>query len=226
MDIRVMYSLLTRMPLLQGINGMELARIEERTHMQIESMPIAKIPFVQQGQHCRELFFLVSGTISRETISREGTYLTREDLEGPAVIEADKLFGLHCQYGSSYQTVAECQVIRVEKQNVVAHLLKNDIFRTNYINMLSAELYRQGRAAESQKLLTAEAKMKHFISRLFTTATGEKYLQIKMTDLAQFVGETRLTVSNILNNWSSQGLVNLKRKEIIIPDISKLKREE
>ena len=30
MDIRLMYKLLTHMPLLQGINGIELARIEER----------------------------------------------------------------------------------------------------------------------------------------------------------------------------------------------------
>ena len=217
-----MYNLLTRMPLLQGINGMELARLEEQARMQIEHLAPSKLPLISQGQPCRELIFLVAGTMTRQTVSSDGTYIMTESISGPAVIEADKLFGLDCEFGSTYLIPSECQVMRIDKAAVVSHLLRNDIFRTNYVNMMAAELHRQQQSRRFHKKLNAEEKVARFISVQFSPTPGQKTLQIKMRDLAEYVGETRLTVSNILNEWNQSGRIKLRRKEIIIDDLSKL----
>ena len=44
-----------------------------------------------------------------------------------------------------------------------------------------------------------------------------------MTDLAEYIDETRLNVSNQLNRMAREGSIRLKRKEITIPDLTKLK---
>ena len=221
MDIRTMYSLLTRMPLLQGINGMELARIEEQAQLQIEQVSASRHPFIKQGDICKSLIFLVSGTMNKETLSADKVYKATETIFGPAVIEADRLFGLQCEYDSTYRLPVECQIMQVMKQDVVLHMLKNDIFRTNYINMISAKLHRQQIALQCKKFGTPESKIRHFITKQFSLTAGKKYLDIKMTDLAEYIGETRLTVSIVLNRWKEEGIIDLKRKEIVIDDITR-----
>ena len=124
-----MYKLLTHMPLLQGINGIELARIEERIGLQTEELAASRYPFITQGQPCREMVFLVGGTMTRQTVSADGLYTAIELCYSPIVIEPDKLYGLSCQYGSSYRSQTDCQLIRISKKQVGDHLLKSDIFR-------------------------------------------------------------------------------------------------
>ena len=223
MDIRVMYKLLTRMPLLQGISGMELARIEERISLQAEDVSASRYPFITQGQPCRELVFLVGGTLSRQTVSSDRLYVATEQLFSPMVIEADKLYGLSCAYSSDYRALTDCQLIRISKKQVGDHLLKSDIFRLNFLNMLSAIVQRQEARLQPCKLATAAEKTCRFIVSCFSHDEGEKLLKIKMTDLAEYIGETRLTVSQQLNRMAADGLISMKRKEILIPDLKRLK---
>ena len=49
-------------------------------------------------------------------------------------------------------------------------------------------------------------------------------MTIKMNDLAEYLDETRLTVSNALNQLEASHVVSLRRKEVHIPDISSLKK--
>lgn len=223
MDIQVMYKLLTRMPLLQGINGMELARIEERIGLQTEELAASRYHFITQGQPCREMVFLVGGTLARQMISADGLYIATELCYSPMVIEADKLYGLSCVYGSSYRPTVDCQLIRISKKQVGDHLLKSDIFRLNYMNMLSAIIQRQQARLQPTKPATPGEKICRFIAGCFAHDQGEKQLQIKMTDLAEYISETRLTVSSQLNQMASEGIIHLKRKEITIPDLTRLK---
>lgn len=218
-----MYKLLTHMPLLQGINGIELARIEERIGLQTEELAASRYPFITQGQPCREMVFLVGGTMTRQTVSADGLYTAIELCYSPIVIEPDKLYGLSCQYGSSYRSQTDCQLIRISKKQVGDHLLKSDIFRLNYLNMLSAIIQRQQERSQPAKPATTAEKICRFLTGCFTHEQGEKRLQIKMTDLAEYIDETRLNVSNQLNRMAREGSIRLKRKEITIPDLTKLK---
>ena len=223
MDIRVTYQLLTRMPLLQGISGMELARIEERVSLQTEEIPTSHYPFITQGQICRELVFLVDGILLRQATSRDRLYTATEQLFAPMVIEADKLYGLACEYAASYRSQTDCHLIRISKKHVGDHLMKNDIFRLNFLNMLSAIVQRQEARLQPHKTGTTDEKLRRFIVGCFSHDMGEKLLQIKMTDLAEYIGETRLNVSRQLNSMADKGIIQLRRKEISIPDLKKLK---
>ena len=49
MSIREMYSILTQMPLLQGLNGIDLARLEERLNLCIYTLEKSRHPFIRQG---------------------------------------------------------------------------------------------------------------------------------------------------------------------------------
>ena len=52
--------------------------------------------------------------------------------------------------------------------------------------------------------------------------SGEKILKIKMEELANAINDTRLGVSKALNGMQEDGLLELHRGEIVIPDIERL----
>ncbi|MBQ1908810.1 MAG: winged helix-turn-helix domain-containing protein, partial [Bacteroidaceae bacterium] len=114
--------------------------------------------------------------------------------------------------------------MHVEKADVGKYLMKSEIFRMNYLNLISAKVSRLESALQFRKQGTPLQKVIDFILANFTADEGEKLLTIKMNDLAEYLDETRLTVSNALNQLEASHVVSLRRKEVRIPDISSLKK--
>ena len=56
-----------------------------------------------------------------------------------------------------------------------------------------------------------------------TTKKNPKHIKVKMEDLADMIGETRLNVSKELNSMKNEGIAKIKRGEIIIDNINDLK---
>lgn len=222
MSIREMYSILTQMPLLQGLNGIDLVRIEERLNLCIYTLEKSRHPFIRQGDTCNELIFLTKGTLVKETLSTDGIYTTKEFIYAPAIIEPEQLYGLTCKYNSSYLVETECRLFNISKKNISSHLMNLEIFRINYMNMLSAQIHKLRERNSLHTHQTPKQKIVTFLCNSFDTTNSEKQIHIKMTDIANYVGETRLTVSSILNTLNEEGIIKLKRNGIIIPSIKEL----
>ena len=222
MDIKEKYNLLTRTPLLMGISGQELARMEEHLKFQVETIPASHYPLIVQGEVCSKLLFLLSGELLKETSSQDGLFVTQEYISGPTVIEAENLYGLHCLYEYTYRPSSQCQILQIRKHDIGTHLMKSEIFRLNYMNMLSAHISRLKEQNSCVRQKTVRQKLVSFFQRSFTTTDPRKMMKIKMTDMADYLDETRLSVSNELNNMKDEGLIQLMRMKIYIPDINKI----
>lgn len=102
------------------------------------------------------------------------------------------------------------------------HLMKADIFRINYFNLLSAIIHKKNSLLQPIRNLTVCQKIITFMKRQFTDCEGQGEIGIKMTDLADYIGETRLNTSRALNQLEDEHIIELKRSLIVIPDIKKL----
>ena len=87
MEINFMYKLLTSMPLLQGINGMDLARIESKVKMDFVHYTSHNAPFIKQGNKSTDLLFLSNGEITRTYSHQEVPFKFTETIKAPFVIE-------------------------------------------------------------------------------------------------------------------------------------------
>ena len=94
LDLSTRYALLTRLPLLQGISSRELIGWEETLRLDIDEFPPSSMPLIRQGDTCSCMLYLVEGELLREHRSPDGIYATRSSLQAPAIIEADRIFGL------------------------------------------------------------------------------------------------------------------------------------
>ena len=101
-------------------------------------------------------------------------------------------------------------------------LFRYEIFRLNYMNIISNRAqtcYNRLWTKVPEKL---EARIADFILSHIERSSGEKILKIKMEELANAINDTRLGVSKALNGMQEDGLLELHRGEIVIPDIERL----
>ena len=216
------YLVLTRLPLLQGISSTDLLHWEEALRLDIDELPASKLPLIRQGDNCSQLLYLVEGELQRDHRSADGPYVTRSCLKAPAVIEVDRLYDLTPTYVYTYWAKTDVKMLGIRKSLIGSHLMKSEVFRINLLNMLSAIAQKRATAFLPHQLDNAEERLRHFLARLFPDAEGEVELLIKMTDLARYIGERRITVSQILNRWHEEGIIRLGREHFTIFDIKAL----
>lgn len=217
------YELLTKLPLLQGLSGKELAHIESVIGMEVNEVPTMKRPLIRQNDPCTHLIFLTTGKLVRQYESDDGLYTTRTIIQAPALLEPYNLYGLDCRFRSSYTPLQDVSIITVKKRDVMQHLMKIDIFRINYFNLLSAIIHKKESLLQPQCNLTVNQKIGTFLRRQFIDCEEQGEVAIKMTDLAEYIGETRLNTSRALNQMEEAHMIELKRSLIVIPDVKRLK---
>ena len=166
------------------------------------------------------MLYLVEGELLREHRSPDGIYATRSSLQAPAIIEADRIFGLMPTYEHTYRAQTEVKMLDIRKSLISSHLMKSEVFRLNLLNTLSAIAQKRAAALQSVPQDNAESKLRQFIAALFRDCKGKVELIIHMKELARYVGERRLTVSQILNRWNTEGHIRLGRGHFVINDIT------
>ena len=113
----------------------------------------------------------------------------------------------------------------ISKAFVLSDLFKYEIFRLNYMNIVSnraQNLYSRLWEEPTQDLTE---KIIRFFLLHCEKIQGEKIFKMKMDDLARYLDDTRLNTSKALNDLQDKGLLELRRKEILIPDAQKLVSE-
>lgn len=220
------YELLTKLPLLQGISGKELAHIESVIGMEVNEVPPMSRPLIHQNDPCTHLIFLATGKMMRHFKSDDGLFQTKSVLQAPTILEPHNLYGLDCRFRCSYTPLQDVSIITVRKGDVMQQLMKTEIFRINYFNLLSAIIHKKEVQLQPQQNLTISQKITGLLQRLFADCNGPVEIAIKMTDLANYIGETRLNTSRELNRLEKENLIELKRSLIVIPEIGKFKNDK
>ena len=218
-DLSTRYALLTRLPLLQGISSTELLGWEDALRLDIDEFPASKLPLIRQGDNCTQLIYLVEGELLREHRSADERFAIRSILQAPAIIEVDRLFGLSPKYENTYWARTEVRMLGIRKSLINSHMMKSEVFRLNLLNALSAIAQKRAAALRPRQLNSVEERLRHFVQTLFPDQEGEVEVSIKMTDLARYIGDSRLIVSRLLNRLHEEGSILLGREHFIIKDM-------
>lgn len=201
------------------MNATEVAQIQKQAFIYTTS---SNVPVCSQGDMCNKLFFLLKGSVMRHTLSQNKDFEFEEMLPAPWVMEPESLYGLHCIFSSDYITTESSTIMTLTKPDLAKLFTRNDIFRMNYLNLLSANIQHQHNVQIHPYTSCIATRMISFINTLSTVSYGSKTLRIKMDDLAIYMNETRLKVSRLLNQWQELNLITLQRKEIHIPRLENL----
>lgn len=216
-----MYDTLLQLPLFQGLCKNDFTNIIGKVKLHFRKYDAEDI-IVEQGEPCDQLIFLLNGEIISQATDEQHSYSLFETFGSPFVIEPYSLFGMQTRYTATYKARTETNIVTIDKSFVLAELNNYEIFRLNYLNILSNRAQVANDKLWNSYAGSIQDKIVNFILLRSMRPDGEKVLKIKMEDLANLIDETRINVSKVLNDLQEKKLIQLTRKEIYIPALEKL----
>ena len=216
-----MYDTLLQLPLFQGLCQNDFTSILGKIKLHFSKHKAGE-KIVCQRESCNGLIFLLQGEIMSETTDNDSLYTWCEYFTEPFVIEPYSLFGMFTNYTATYTALSDVNIVTVDKAFVLTELNKYDIFRLNYLNIISNRSQNLYYKLWNNKANSVEDKIIYFFLSHTEKTSGKKLLKIKMEDFAILLNDTRLSVSKALNELQEAGLLTLRRKEIEIPEIERL----
>lgn len=219
-----MYDTLLQLPLFQGLCKDDFTTIIEKVKFHFHQFK-AGDTLVEQGELCNKLIFLLDGEIISKVINDKLGYQLSEVHHGPFIIEPYSLFGMQTSFSASYKAHTDVRMLTIDKSFILSDLNNYEIFRINYLNILSNRCQVVSQKLWNSYTGTIKEKFGSFFLLRCVRNEREKILQITMEDLANLIGETRINVSKLLNDLQNKGILQLKRKEIFIPNLDKLINE-
>lgn len=220
-QISYMYDNLLCLPYFQGMSKDDITAILDKVTFEFIKFN-AEESIYSSGEECRTFSILTRGRMLCSSSAPDSTYKVTEEIEGPYAIEPQSLFGYSNTYKSSYIAKDECTLLVFEKKYLFSEFIKHNIFTINFLNLISLNTQKLRNGIWNYTPKSIEGRIARFIVMRCNSHKGEKQILIKMERLAEIMCETRLNISKALNNMQENGLLELRRKEIIVHSLEKL----
>ena len=219
--METMFDTLLQLPLFQGLCQEDFTNILDKVKLHFTKYKPGE-RLIPQGSPCDRLCFLLKGEIAMTTTSKDDTYTVMERLGAPYVIEPQSLFGMNVTYSSTYTAYTQAHTVSIDKRPVLTQLFQYEIFRLNYINLVNNRAQTLYARLWDKVPTEPEQKIVAFFVQHCEKPQGEKIFKVKKEDLARILNIARVSVTKELDLMQEQQLVELRRKEILIPDMRKL----
>lgn len=215
------YAKLLRLPFFQGIDRDELEAMASKIHFDFQKYDEGAW-IARENDRCATLTLVMTGSVEAEAISADHSYSLREQIDAPCAIEPERIFGLRQHLARGYRATTPCNVLRLQKDDVLRLCAQSLVFELNVLNTISTSAQRAGSAFWRTPPTTIPRKIATFVAHRSLRPAGPKTLSIRLTDLGSAIGESRLNVSRSLHGLETQGLVALARQTIIIHHLEQL----
>lgn len=215
------YTKLLRLPFFQGIDRDELEAMASKIRFDFQKYDEGAW-IARENDRCATLTLVMTGSVEAEAISADHSYSLREQIDAPCAIEPERIFGLRQHLARGYRATTPCNVLRLQKDDVLRLCAQSLVFELNVLNTISTSAQRAGSAFWRTPPTTIPRKIATFVAHRSLRPAGPKTLSIRLTDLESAIGESRLNVSRSLHGLEAQGLVALARQTIIIHRLEQL----
>ncbi len=214
------YETLASLPLFMGIDGATLSSFCEAVGPAVQPVR-SGATIALKGSECRMLNIVTEGEVAAVFSDAQGVCVLEEFLQGSGIVEPQRLFGLHTTYTRTYVARTACRLLSLPKNLVVSQLLDNEVFRLNFMNVVCSSSQQFESRLGITQCGSVEKRLAAFVQVRLLRPVGRKILHVKMTDLAEQLSTSRLTLSNTLHGLEDRGLVDVHRRNIVIPVFEK-----
>lgn len=217
-----MFETIQELPLLMGLSSEDFMQLLDKVEFDFQKHSEGSI-IVNQGDRCNKMVYVLSGDVCSDKREEEHQlYITEDITEHPFVIEPLRMWGMKQNYSATYTFTTEGSTCSIGKQQMNYLISKFEIVKTNLLSIACNRLQTVEKHLCAPIPTTPEERMLELLRNHCLTQKGKKTLRVKMNTLAVLLDIPRLNVSHMLNRWQDQGLLQMSRGQIVIPDTSQL----
>ncbi len=215
------YAKLLEQPLFQGMSKGELEQMISHTKFDFFKYKDNET-IVKEGDVCDRLRFMTNGILMTETSTDDKGLTLYEELRAPYVMQPERIFGLTQRYTKSYTAKGDCNLMTLDKNEIINLSDRFMIFRLNLLNIISTQAQKNARRQWRHTPDNLRQRITRFLEIHCERPAGLKVIRTKMTKLANELNDNRLSISQELNKMQEEGLITLKREYIFIPAFERL----
>ncbi|MBE6272167.1 MAG: Crp/Fnr family transcriptional regulator [Prevotella ruminicola] len=221
MAILQIFDKLLQFPLFQGMSRDDLEIVAGHIRFGFLKLTAGKT-VMKSGDNCRQLYFLINGSLKVRSFADDYGYHVEELISAPYIIQLESVFGYNQRYTRDFIAQTDVNFLTLDKEEVVRLTEDFLVFRLNMINHFATQTQKQMRQMWYRAPQSLEDRVVRFLTQRCLYPAGHKTFNILMTRLAEEVNDSRLNVSRILNDMQHRGLIELSRGKIEIPQLERL----
>ena len=180
-----------------------------------------------EGDPCPGFYVVKSGRVKLLKTSRDG----KEQII--KILQPGELLGMETfydgkRYGNTAMAMDDCEICFIEKRTFFDIIGRHPTIAKKIIIALSKELDNAYSKIGTMGLLNAKEKMAHLLYTLGKDYGSNENGRIKLNlslsrlEIAELLGITQETAIRLLKSFKDEGIIEIKRKEIIIKSPAKL----
>ena len=221
MPILKIFDQLLQFPLFQGMSRDDLEIIAGHIRFGFVKIPAGRT-VAEVGDACQQLYFLINGSLKVETSSEDYGYTVTEHFSAPYVLQQEAVFGYYQRYTHNYTTISDANFLTIEKEELLRLLEDFLVFRLNLVNFFATQSQKHSRLLWQRSPQDLRGRVVRFLTSHCLYPAGQKTFSILMEQLALELNDSRLNVSRVLNQLQRDGLVELHRGKIVVPQLERL----
>ena len=215
------YDQLLQFPLFQGMSHDDLEIVAGHIRFGFTKVSAGK-RIITAGDPCTQLYFVIGGSVKVEHFSDDGHFSVLEHMSAPYVIQQEGIFGYYQRYTRSVSAQSDVSLLTIDKEEVLRLLEDFLVFRLNLVNHFATQTQKLSQQLWRTPPQTLREKVIRFLVAHCSYPAGSKTFFILMERLALELNDSRLNVSRVLNQLQYEGLIELYRGRIVIPQLERL----
>jgi CRP-like cAMP-binding protein len=159
--------------------------------------------------------------VKAEMVSEAGTVLNIETIHAPNPLAPAFLFAENNKFPVDVVALEDCEIIVVSKDAIKKQFACNETFLQGFMTFNSNRTHFLSERLKFLSTKTIKGKLAQYI--LARTTNMDFTLNMSQTDLAEYFGVARPSLSRSLSEMVGDGIISLKRKNGKILHLAKLR---
>jgi len=178
-----------------------------------------------EGEPVRQVTMLLSGCVKITQIGMNGSEVILR-LNGTGEVVGAFRLCADCNHCSSAQAVLAATALVWEAAVFEKLLERYPAFRRNTVRALETrlqEMEQRFREVSTERVGSRlSSELVRLTNRLGRPVDGHLEITLSRAELAQLTGTTLFTVSRLLCQWQTQGIVKIRREAVLVRDFAAL----
>jgi len=175
----------------------------------------------QQGDIVKALYILLKGSVKAEMVSEAGAVLNIETIHAPNPLAPAFLFAENNKFPVDVVALEDCEIIVISKESILKQFTKNETFLREFMTFNSNRTHFLSERLKFLSTKTIKGKLAQYI--LAKACNTDFSMDMNQTDLAEYFGVARPSLSRSLSEMVNEKIISLKGKRGKINNLVKLR---
>ncbi len=209
------YSLLVRCPVFQKLPENESKDLLSKIHYQVKKFEKGDI-VAHAADKVSNLYIILSGSVRGEMIDYSGKTVKIEDIEAPRPLASAFLFGKDNKFPVTVTANNKTEILAIPVVEFLKLLQMNTQLLKNYLNNMSTRAQFLSQKLHFLSFKTIKEKVAHFLLQQAGDQFHSFELKNTQQQLADLFGVTRPSLSRVLGEMQSSGLIKIEKKTVTL----------